>query len=896
MYINIKMDIFVLTKDHDNYYQMIKIFNEHNLMLFDFANIKNMNYIKKIKLIIVYDYNDELLEMLSKNYCIIFTNLDKLYKYKYIYFENNELLYKYINAYFNNLEKTFTIIVPIHNSYEYLKKCVKSILSQNYQNYKIFLCDDYSEPEQIIQLEQYKKIHNITIYKNNKNMGKFATINSILNNIISDYFLIVDSDDTITPNRLVWDLIYFGLNKNAYAIISKYFRYDEYNKITDYNYGHNSISFKVDVIKKIGPYYPNRFGSDTEYIMRIKKYLGSKSIVKCDNITYISIYRKDNSNLSIIYDKNKRYKFMQLINKIHNNPKSLDYFINNKFDDLNKLVLNIEHDNKFNCDEYKKFYLDITNLDDEQLIEHWENIGNKEGRLANLSIFHSKFPNFDYVNYLKENKFEIKFNTKYQVYGWIYLKNKSNYFNWLKTNGYLNIINKNLIDFKECEYTNPVSLENYIKLNKIKYINVSKALSHFQERISKKFNLDIYNNVSDKFENTIFFGLYDKDDYLKLTGHLGKKYLMWGGTDSNINYKLRNKIVNRIKEYPNIIHLSISNQILKSLNSVGINSESIYLNMVDKNLFKPINNKNLGKKIFIYNGFKKGNEEIYGKSIYEKVIKQLPQYEFILSNQLNLPYEQMPQIYSQCFIGLRLTEHDGNANTVQEFNAMDIPIIFNGIGGIEWNTIDDIINTINLNMNKKIYSHDLISMDKDIDTSVIICNDSLNNYKIQEEINNQIIIKNNYKIIIHGNINLNYTDGCTNWLTNLINKYGIDGKKIIYLNMYDIKNDNFIRNIERKKLLKIKNFKNIDKIIYYIEKIKNSENIIIRSNLFLDKIDDKFKNLDKIIIYGLDVNLDNIKKLNNNFKEVWTQSEKLKELFVLNGILDEKIKIIPPTA
>ena len=56
----------------------------------------------------------------------------------------------------------------------------------------------------------------------------------------------------------------------------------------------------------------------------------------------------------------------------------------------------------------------------------------------------------------------------------------------------------------------------------------------------------------------------------------------------------------------------------------------------------------------------------------------------------------MPEIYSKCFIGLRLTEHDGNANTVQEFNSMNIPIIFNGDGGIKWEDENDIINTIKM--------------------------------------------------------------------------------------------------------------------------------------------------------------------------------------------------------
>ena len=43
------------------------------------------------------------------------------------------------------------------------------------------------------------------------------------------------------------------------------------------------------------------------------------------------------------------------------------------------------------------------------------------------------------------------------------------------------------------------------------------------------------------------------------------------------------------------------------------------LNLVDRNLFKPVNK--LGNKIFIYNGIKKGNEEVYGKKIYESIEK-----------------------------------------------------------------------------------------------------------------------------------------------------------------------------------------------------------------------------------------------------------------------------------
>ena len=57
----------------------------------------------------------------------------------------------------------------------------------------------------------------------------------------------------------------------------------------------------------------------------------------------------------------------------------------------------------------------------------------------------------------------------------------------------------------------------------------------------------------------------------------------------------------------------------------------------------------------------------------------------------------MPKIYGECFIGLRLTEHDGNANMVQEMKAMNIPVVHNlSDYGLKWKSEDDIIRYINM--------------------------------------------------------------------------------------------------------------------------------------------------------------------------------------------------------
>jgi len=219
---------------------------------------------------------------------------------------------------------------------------------------------------------------------------------------------------------------------------------------------------------------------------------------------------------------------------------------------------------------------------------------------------------------------------------------------------------------------------------------VSEALKHFKERFQTFYLKNDY-HYSDI---CVFFGIYSGKDIEILRRHRGYKFLIWGGTDCNWNYRDRVKNLDVIKNIPDLYHIAISKDIQDRLRLKNIESIFLELDLVDKELFKPVSEK--GDSIFIYNGFTKGNEDIYGKRIYMEVVKRLPKFKFIYSNQLNLPHEEMPKIYGECFIGLRLTEHDGNANMVQEMRLMNIPVVHNlSDYGLKWESIEDIIRYIN---------------------------------------------------------------------------------------------------------------------------------------------------------------------------------------------------------
>ena len=104
----------------------------------------------------------------------------------------------------------------------------------------------------------------------------------------------------------------------------------------------------------------------------------------------------------------------------------------------------------------------------------------------------------------------------------------------------------------------------------------------------------------------------------------------------------------------------------------------------------------------IFNGQIEGREKIYGEEIYLEIIKRKPHFNFIITNKLNISHELMPNIYKKCFIMLRLTQKDGNANSVQECKALNIPVVHNQSDyGLKWITIEDIITHIDTQFDLK---------------------------------------------------------------------------------------------------------------------------------------------------------------------------------------------------
>lgn len=220
----------------------------------------------------------------------------------------------------------------------------------------------------------------------------------------------------------------------------------------------------------------------------------------------------------------------------------------------------------------------------------------------------------------------------------------------------------------------------------IKQGRVSQSISSF--KFLEKYKLSEYKNPR---EPAIFFGCYNPPkDFNTIINHKSLGILVWGGTDIQMidPYKLR-----KIKEKKNIKYIAQSGFIENDLKHAGIICKRLPITTI-----KPILNlQSLGNYIYCY--APKCRYNFYGGRILDKLKKLLPNEKFIIaSSPRQYSKEQLIELYKNCFIGLRLTSHDGLPHTVVELGLMGRRCIFNDEipNAIQWKTIQDIIRIIKI--------------------------------------------------------------------------------------------------------------------------------------------------------------------------------------------------------
>ena len=107
-----------------------------------------------------------------------------------------------------------SIIIPVYNVEKYLKKCIKSCLSQSYKNIEVIAIDDGSTDSSAMILDEIQKQEKKLRVIHKKNSGVSSARNTGLDIARGDYIIFVDADDYLSTDAVEYMI---GIVKKTHA-------------------------------------------------------------------------------------------------------------------------------------------------------------------------------------------------------------------------------------------------------------------------------------------------------------------------------------------------------------------------------------------------------------------------------------------------------------------------------------------------------------------------------------------------------------------------------------------------------------------------------------------------------------------------------------------------------
>lgn len=94
-----------------------------------------------------------------------------------------------------------SVIIPVYNAAEYLKRCLDSVCNQTLKDIEIICINDFSKDDSAKILSKYSKNYkNLTVLSLEKNQGESAARNAGLALAKGEYLAFVDNDDEVDLN------------------------------------------------------------------------------------------------------------------------------------------------------------------------------------------------------------------------------------------------------------------------------------------------------------------------------------------------------------------------------------------------------------------------------------------------------------------------------------------------------------------------------------------------------------------------------------------------------------------------------------------------------------------------------------------------------------------------
>jgi len=135
-----------------------------------------------------------------------------------------------------------SVYMPTKNRIELLKRAIKSVLNQSYENIELHIVDDGSTDGTYCYLNELAKQNkNIFIYRNEQSIGACAARNIAINNAKGEFVTGLDDDDEFLPNRIS-SLMEAYVDDYAFVCSSMFWDYGNKKRVIDASQGEITLT------------------------------------------------------------------------------------------------------------------------------------------------------------------------------------------------------------------------------------------------------------------------------------------------------------------------------------------------------------------------------------------------------------------------------------------------------------------------------------------------------------------------------------------------------------------------------------------------------------------------------------------------------------------------------
>lgn len=233
-----------------------------------------------------------------------------------------------------------TVIMPVYNAEGTVRIALESVLNQTWTNLEVLMVDDCSTDATMRVLREYERRDpRVRVLKANRNGGPYVARNLALREARGMFVTCHDADDWSHPGKIERQVLHLLNHPKAIGNMSEQVRAT--NELRFYRRGGfgkyvlpNMSSFmfrREPVMEAIGYWDSVRFGADSEFIRRIRKWFGSKAVVELPTGP-MSFQRQSAGSLTAHsafgyqgHFMGARREYFEIYSEYHRNAQSLKY-------------------------------------------------------------------------------------------------------------------------------------------------------------------------------------------------------------------------------------------------------------------------------------------------------------------------------------------------------------------------------------------------------------------------------------------------------------------------------------------------------------------------------------------------------------------------------------------